>query len=52
MTTILEEPYMMMRKAKPGELLRGNDRYEGYCKVIINKLSSENESENVRTWRT
>ena len=35
MTTILEEPYMMMRKAKPGELLRGNDRYEGYCKVII-----------------
>ena len=35
MTTILEEPYMMLRKAKPGELLRGNDRYEGYCKVII-----------------
>ena len=35
MTTILEEPYMMLRKAKPGELLRGNDRYEGYCKVVI-----------------
>ena len=26
MTTILEEPYMMERKQKPGEILRGNDR--------------------------
>ena len=38
MTTILEEPYMMLRKAKPGELLRGNDRYEGYCKVRLQYL--------------
>ena len=34
MTTILEEPYMMLRKTKTGAPpLRGNDRYEGYCKV-------------------
>ena len=39
MTTILEEPYMMLRKAKAGELLRGNDRYEGYCKVIIKHVT-------------
>ena len=33
MTTILEEPYMMVVKPKHGEVLTGNDRYEGYCKV-------------------
>ena len=46
MTTILEEPYMMLRKAKPGELLRGNDRYEGYCKVVI--MLSDDKSFAIR----
>lgn len=40
MTTILEEPYMMLRKAKPCELLRGNDRYEGYCKDLADLITS------------
>ena len=34
MTTILEEPYMMLTKPRKGVQLTGNDRYEGYCKVI------------------
>ena len=39
MTTILEEPYMMLRKEKPGERLRGNDRYEGYCKDLADLIT-------------
>lgn len=39
MTTILEEPYMMRRKEKPGEILRGNDRYEGYCKDLADAIT-------------
>ena len=39
MTTILEEPYMMLRKEKPGEILRGNDRYEGYCKDLADAIT-------------
>ena len=53
MTTILEEPYMMLRKAKPGELLRGNDRYEGYCKVShLVDQGVTNERLDCRTWPT
>ena len=53
MTTILEEPYMMLRKAKPGELLRGNDRYEGYCKVshLVGQTATS-ERPDCRTWPT
>ena len=39
MTTILEEPYMMLRKTKPGEILHGNDRYEGYCKDLTDAIT-------------
>ena len=39
MTTILEEPYMMERKQKPGELLRGNERFEGYCKDLADAIT-------------
>ena len=39
MTTILEEPYMMLRKTKPGERLHGNDRYEGYCKDLADLIT-------------
>ena len=39
MTTILEEPYMMLRKEKPGEILRGNERYEGYCKDLADAIT-------------
>ena len=39
MTTILEEPYMMLRKTKPGEVLRGNERYEGYCKDLTEAIT-------------
>ena len=39
MTTILEEPYMMLRKTKPGEVLRGNERYEGYCKDLTDAIT-------------
>ena len=39
MTTILEEPYMMLRKTKPGEVLHGNDRYEGYCKDLTDAIT-------------
>ena len=39
MTTILEEPYMMLRKTKPGEVLHGNDKYEGYCKDLTDAIT-------------
>ena len=30
---------MMLRKEKPGEMLRGNDRYEGYCKDLADAIT-------------
>ena len=40
MTTIMEEPYMMLRKQdKNGPELRGNDRFEGYCKDLADLIS-------------
>ncbi|XP_049961019.1 glutamate receptor 1-like [Schistocerca serialis cubense] len=38
-TTIVEEPYIMMRKAMPGETLRGNERFEGYCKDLADLIA-------------
>lgn len=29
----------MLRKAKVGETLNGNDRYEGYCKDLADLIS-------------
>ena len=39
MTTILEEPYMMLRKPIRGEKLYGNDQYEGYCKDLADAIT-------------
>ena len=40
MTTILEEPYMMLKKMRPGEpALRGNEMYEGYCKDLADAIT-------------
>ncbi|CAH0545662.1 unnamed protein product [Brassicogethes aeneus] len=39
-TTIVEEPYIMLRTPEQGEILTGNDRFEGYCKdlaILISK---------------
>ena len=30
---------MMRRKEKPGEVLRGNERYEGYCKDLADAIT-------------
>ena len=30
---------MMMKKAEGGEELRGNDRYEGYCKDMLELIA-------------
>ncbi|KAJ8924635.1 hypothetical protein NQ315_000785 [Exocentrus adspersus] len=38
-TTIVEEPYIMLRTPEPGEILSGNDRFEGYCKDLANLIA-------------
>ncbi|XP_039287193.1 glutamate receptor 1-like isoform X1 [Nilaparvata lugens] len=38
-TTIVEEPYIMLRSAEPGEILQGNDRFEGYCKDLADLIA-------------
>ncbi|XP_069686217.1 glutamate receptor 1-like isoform X2 [Periplaneta americana] len=38
-TTIVEEPYIMMRTPEPGENLTGNDRFEGYCKDLADLIA-------------
>lgn len=40
-TTIIEEPYIMERKPEPGQILTGNDRYEGYCKDLADLLTKK-----------
>lgn len=40
-TTIVEEPYIMMRSADPGETLEGNDRFEGYCKDLADLIAKK-----------
>lgn len=40
-TTIIEEPYIMMKTAEPGETLEGNDRFEGYCKDLADLLAKK-----------
>lgn len=34
-----EEPYIMLRKPEPGEILTGNDRFEGYCKDLADLIA-------------
>ncbi|OWA49771.1 Glutamate receptor 2 [Hypsibius exemplaris] len=38
-STILEEPYMMLKKPETGRI--GNDRYEGFCVELLEKLSEK-----------
>ncbi|XP_060535299.1 glutamate receptor 1-like [Cylas formicarius] len=40
-TTIVEEPYIMVRKEEPGEYLAGNDRFEGYCKDLADLIAKK-----------
>ncbi|KAF7276433.1 hypothetical protein GWI33_010329, partial [Rhynchophorus ferrugineus] len=40
-TTIVEEPYIMVRKDEPGEYLVGNERFEGYCKDLADLISKK-----------
>ncbi|KAL1517035.1 hypothetical protein ABEB36_000854 [Hypothenemus hampei] len=40
-TTIVEEPYITFRKEEPGELLMGNDRFEGYCKDLADLIAKK-----------
>lgn len=38
-TTIIEEPYLMLRKGKPGRVLEGNELYEGFCKDLADLIA-------------
>lgn len=38
-TTILEDPYIMMRKLKQGEQFTGKEQYEGYCRDLADLLA-------------
>nr|QHN69194.1 ionotropic receptor 13 [Sirex nitobei] len=40
-TTIVEEPYIMLKKSEPGETFSGNDRFEGYCKDLADLISKK-----------
>lgn len=40
-TTLIEEPYIMLKKPNPGETLEGNDRFEGYCKDLADLLAKK-----------
>lgn len=40
-TTIIEEPYIMLKKIKPGDIVDGKDQYEGYCKDLADLLAQK-----------
>ncbi|XP_065349136.1 glutamate receptor 1-like isoform X2 [Cloeon dipterum] len=40
-TTIEEAPYIMMKTTEPGEVLTGNDRFEGYCKDLADLIAKK-----------
>uniref|UniRef100_A0A6P4EMQ8 Glutamate receptor 1 n=1 Tax=Drosophila rhopaloa TaxID=1041015 RepID=A0A6P4EMQ8_DRORH len=40
-TTVLEEPYIMLKKEAYNEKLHGNERFEGYCKDLADLLAKE-----------
>ncbi|GAB6033164.1 hypothetical protein CHUAL_012772 [Chamberlinius hualienensis] len=39
-TTILEEPYIMLKKHDGDKVLEGNDRFEGYCKDLAEQIAA------------
>lgn len=36
-----EEPYIMLRTPEAGEILNGNDRFEGYCKDLAELIAKK-----------
>ncbi|XP_063698302.1 glutamate receptor 1-like [Culicoides brevitarsis] len=42
-TTIIEEPYIMLREPEKGKVLEGNERFEGYCKDLADIISERLE---------
>uniref|UniRef100_T1IX33 Glutamate receptor n=1 Tax=Strigamia maritima TaxID=126957 RepID=T1IX33_STRMM len=38
-TSILDEPYLMLRQPTNGEIYEGNDRFYGYCKDLADEIS-------------
>lgn len=38
-TTIIEEPYIMLKEPEAGAVLEGNERFEGYCKDLADIIS-------------
>lgn len=38
-TTIIEEPYIMVKRPKSGEHQHGKEQYEGYCKDLAELLA-------------
>ncbi|GBO18294.1 Glutamate receptor 1 [Araneus ventricosus] len=38
-TSILEEPYLMFKKPEDGQILEGNDLFEGYCKDLADLIA-------------
>lgn len=38
---IQEEPYIMKKKSENGEVLTGNDSYEGYCKDLADLIAKK-----------
>ncbi|XP_050040311.1 glutamate receptor 1-like isoform X2 [Dermacentor andersoni] len=40
-TSILEEPYLMFKKPEPGQVLVGNDQFEGYCKDLADLIADQ-----------
>ncbi|KAF7990138.1 hypothetical protein HCN44_009873 [Aphidius gifuensis] len=40
-TTIVEEPYIMLKKLETGKVLVGNDRFEGYCKDLADLIAQK-----------
>lgn len=38
---VQEEPYIMQKKSDSGEILTGNDSYEGYCKDLADLIAKK-----------
>lgn len=36
---VQEEPYMMLSKPQPGEELKGNERFAGFCKDLADRIA-------------
>lgn len=38
-TTIIEEPYIMLKEPEPNKILEGNNKFEGYCKDLADIIA-------------